>query len=375
MPGAEAMVRASGASVRVSDLVKDYGAVRAVDHVSLEIRPSEFMALLGPSGSGKTTILMTIAGFERPTAGHIAIGDRGIDHIPPHRRGIGMVFQKYALFPHMTVAANLAFPLEMRGVPKGERQPLIDEALRLVRLEGYGGRQPNQLSGGQQQRVALARALVYRPPVLLMDEPLGALDRKLREELQLELRELQRTVGATAVYVTHDQGEALTMADRIAVIHEGTLRQVGTPTELYERPSSAFVASFIGETNLVDGTLVEAATVSTVRTHGDHLVRVLSHPGAPLREGQSVRVGVRPERVRLASASPSVAGSSGLTGTVSQVVYLGDAVRYQVAVPGGPTLQVKVPVADDAGHQVGDAVVASFQPPDGRLFVRTSSEA
>lgn len=375
MPGTEAGTRTSGASVRVSDLVKDYGTVRAVDHVSLEIRPSEFMALLGPSGSGKTTILMTIAGFERPTAGRIEIGDRRIDQVPPHRRGIGMVFQKYALFPHMSVAANLAFPLEMRGVPRDARRALIDEALRLVRLEGYGDRQPNQLSGGQQQRVALARALVYRPPVLLMDEPLGALDRKLREELQLELRELQRTVGATALYVTHDQSEALTMADRVAVIHQGTLRQVGSPTELYERPTSAFVASFIGETNLIDGTLAEAGALATVRTQGDQLVRVAIDPGTSLAAGEAVRVGVRPERLRLTRGVVAGDAPDGLAGTVSQVVYLGDAVRYQVAIPGGPVVQVKVPVADDAGYRQGDAVVASFRPPDARLFVRASAEA
>jgi len=356
------------------DLVKDYGTVRAVDHVSLEVQPGEFLALLGPSGSGKTTILMMIAGFERPTAGQIHMGDRRIDHVPPHRRGIGMVFQRYALFPHMTVAGNVAFPLEMRSVPRDERQRLIEQALRLVRLETYGSRQPGQLSGGQQQRVALARALVYQPPVLLMDEPLGALDRKLREELQLELRDLQRKVGATAVYVTHDQSEALTMSDRIAVIHEGVLRQVGTPRELYERPASAFVAGFIGETNLIDGALIESDGMCVVRTAGDQLVRVAA-PGHGLRPGQEVRLGVRPERLRLVPATPSTDLTWGLAGTVSQVVYVGEAVRYQVDIAGGRALQVKVAVADDAGNRVGDAVVATFEPSDGRLFVRSSAEA
>ena len=318
-------LRSTGASVRIDDLVKDYGTVRAVDHVSLTIEAGEFLALLGPSGSGKTTILMTIAGFERPTSGRIHIGDRRVDQVPPHQRGIGMVFQRYALFPHMSVAENVAFPLKMRGIAKDDRRHFVDEALQLVRLDGYGNRQPNQLSGGQQQRVALARALVYKPPVLLMDEPLGALDRKLREELQLELRQLQREVGTTVVYVTHDQSEALTMADRIGVIHEGSMRQVGSPRDLYERPASTFVAGFVGETNLLEATVVRSGSSTVLRTASGEEV-VVADVERSVEQGVTVRIGIRPERLSLGPGHSAGA----LNGTISQVVYVGDIVRYEL---------------------------------------------
>jgi spermidine/putrescine ABC transporter ATP-binding subunit len=363
-----AHMRSEGASVRLVDIVKDYGSVRAVDHVSLEIRAGEFLALLGPSGSGKTTILMAIAGFERTTSGEIHIGDRRIDQVPPHHRGIGMVFQRYALFPHMSVADNVAFPLKMRRVTAAERRQLVEEALQLVRLEGYGSRQPNQLSGGQQQRVALARAIVYKPPVLLMDEPLGALDRKLREELQLELRGLQQELGTTVVYVTHDQGEALTMADRIAVIHEGQLRQLGSPRELYERPASVFVAGFVGETNLIEGTVVQAGSPCVVRVGSGDELRITVRGERPLEPGQPVRVAVRPERIVLRPGDGSAPG--GLRGTVAQVVYVGDAVRYQLRVEGVASLQVKVPTGSDPGLAVGDAAGAIIEPDVAQVFSR-----
>jgi spermidine/putrescine ABC transporter ATP-binding subunit len=363
--------RFAGASVRIVDVVKDYGTVRAVDHVSLDVEAGEFLALLGPSGSGKTTILMAIAGFERTTSGQIHIGDRRIDQVPPHQRGIGMVFQRYALFPHMSVADNVAFPLRMRRLPRSEQRGLVEEALRMVRLEGYGSRQPNQLSGGQQQRVALARALVYRPPVLLMDEPLGALDRKLREELQLELRQLQRELGTTVVYVTHDQGEALTMADRIAVIHEGRLRQVGAPRELYERPATAFVAGFIGETNLLEGQVVGASSDCTIRVaSGDELVVRLDEGRTP-EPGAAVRVAIRPERFRLEPGH--VPGA--LHGRVAEVVYVGDVVRYLVDVAGMPAVFVKVPAALDPGLESGAAASAVFDASVARVFVREGDRA
>jgi mannopine transport system ATP-binding protein len=364
-------LRSAGASVRIIDLVKEYGPVRAVDGVSITVEAGEFLALLGPSGSGKTTILMTIAGFERPTSGEIHVGKTRVDGVPPHKREIGMVFQRYALFPHMSVAENVAFPLKMRGIPKSERGGLVADALEMVRLGGYGGRQPNQLSGGQQQRVALARALVYKPPVLLMDEPLGALDRKLREELQLELRELQRELGTTVVYVTHDQSEALTMADRIGVIHEGTLRQLGSPRDLYERPATTFVAGFVGETNLVDVTVLRSGASTIVRTDSGEELTIELDGDRSVQPGTDARVAVRPERLSLAPGH----GYGGLNGTVAQVVYVGDVVRYQLDIDRPSPLQIKVPTADDPGLDVGATASASFEPSAARLFVRDEGRA
>ena len=238
-----------GASVALTDLEKRFDRTNAVDGVSLDVRSGEFLTLLGPSGSGKTTTLMMIAGFETPTAGDIAIDGKSVVAMPPYRRNIGMVFQSYALFPHLTVADNIGFPLKQRGVPKDERARLVAEALELVHLPGYGSRYPRQLSGGQQQRVAVARAVVFKPRLLLMDEPLGALDKQLRENLQLEMRHLHADLGITFIYVTHDQEEALTMSDRIAVMNDGKVAQVGRPEDLYDRPTSRFVAGFIGESN------------------------------------------------------------------------------------------------------------------------------
>jgi spermidine/putrescine ABC transporter ATP-binding subunit len=235
--------------VKISHLRKSYGSVLAVRDVTIEVSPGEFLALLGPSGSGKTTLLMAVAGFDFPDSGQIEIGGEDVTWAAPHKRDLGMVFQRYTLFPHMSVLDNIAFPLRMRKVARAEREDRARAALKTVRLEGYGDRMPAQLSGGQQQRVALARAIVYNPKVLLMDEPLSALDKKLREEMQVEIKHLQRELGITVIFVTHDQTEALTMADRIAVLNFGELQQMGSPKELYERPASAFVAGFIGETN------------------------------------------------------------------------------------------------------------------------------
>src|SRR5580698_4772396 len=251
MDGSTAMVAGKGAAVVLSGLEKRYDNVGAVRGVSLDIRSGEFLTLLGPSGSGKTTTLMMIAGFEVPSAGDIAIDGRSVVALPPHKRNIGMVFQNYALFPHLTVAENIGFPLKQRGVDRATRARKVAESLELVRLPGYQARTPRQLSGGQQQRVALARAIVFRPRLLLMDEPLGALDKQLRESLQLEMRRLHADLGITFIYVTHDQEEALTMSDRIAVMNEGRIAQVGTPEDLYDRPCDQFVASFIGESNFL----------------------------------------------------------------------------------------------------------------------------
>src|SRR5262252_3250474 len=244
-----------GAEVRLEGLVKTFGATRAVDGVTLTAQAGEFLTLLGPSGSGKTTTLSCVAGFAVPTEGEVFIGGTPVTFEPPFKRNVGMVFQNYALFPHMTVAENLAFPLRMRKRPAVEIRERVAGALALVQLEGLGGRAPRQLSGGQQQRVALARALVFEPPVLLMDEPLGALDRKLRIEMQLELKHLHARLGVTVIYVTHDQEEALTLSDHIAVMNRGRIEQVGTPLDLYENPRTRFVAEFIGESNVVEGTV------------------------------------------------------------------------------------------------------------------------
>uniref|UniRef100_UPI001ABCDD1E ABC transporter ATP-binding protein n=2 Tax=Comamonadaceae TaxID=80864 RepID=UPI001ABCDD1E len=254
--------RVGGAGIEIRGLAKRFGAVRAVDDVSLSVQPGEFLALLGPSGSGKTSILMSIAGFELPDAGSIAIDGRDVTYLPASQRNLGMVFQKYTLFPHLSVLDNVAFGLKMRGVARAERHRLAEQALATVRLEGYGKRMPAQLSGGQQQRVALARAIVYKPKVLLMDEPLSALDKNLREEMQLEIKRLQSQLGITVVFVTHDQGEALTMADRVAILNQGRIQQLDAPKALYERPRTRFVAGFIGETNFMP------AEIGPLRTQG-----------------------------------------------------------------------------------------------------------
>ncbi|HEY8367855.1 MAG TPA: ABC transporter ATP-binding protein [Thermodesulfobacteriota bacterium] len=358
-----------GAPVRVVRLEKAYGPVRAVDGVSIDVRAGEFLALLGPSGSGKTTILMTIAGFEQPTAGAVYIGDRPVTHVPPNRRNVGMVFQKYALFPHMTVWDNIAFPLRMRKVPAREIAERVERALDLVRLAGYGSRKPGQLSGGQQQRVALARAIVYRPPVLLMDEPLGALDKKLREQMQLEVKHLQQSLGATVIYVTHDQDEALTMADRIAVLNEGRLEQIGPPEELYERPANSFVADFIGETNFLTGRVdTPTGGACTVLLDGGPVVSgIWAGPDAEPAIGTPVKVAVRPERIVLRRADER--GPQGYAGVIEETVYAGNSLVCMVRL--GPGLQVTARVPSGSGQRrwrVGDRVGAAWRVEDARVY-------
>jgi putative spermidine/putrescine transport system ATP-binding protein len=306
---------------------KSYGAQIAVDSLDLTLRAGEFLTLLGPSGSGKTTTLMMVAGLQQPDSGTIRLNGASVADLPPYRRDIGMVFQHYALFPHMTVRRNVGFPLEMRRLPKREIAKLVDEALELVRLPGLGDRLPKELSGGQQQRVALARALVYRPALLLMDEPLGALDRKLREQLQLEIKRVHRERGISVLYVTHDQEEALTMSDRIAVFNKGRIEQIGTPEELYDRPRTRFVASFIGDTNLIAGQVGAAADgTCTVETPAG---RVKASVGQPIAAGTSVVVAVRPERMVLA------ADGEGLAGVVTDVIFVGTARKYAVRLTDG----------------------------------------
>ena len=319
--------------IRLVDLEKHFGGVRAVDGVSLEVGAGEFFSLLGPSGCGKTTTLRMIGGFELPTSGRILLRDRDVTMDPPDKRPVNMVFQSYALFPHLDVGDNVAFGLRRRGVAKAEISRRVAETMELVRLGGYERRKPNQLSGGQQQRVALARALVNRPNVLLLDEPLGALDLKLRRQLQIELKRIQVEVGITFVYVTHDQEEALTMSDRIAVMHAGKVEQLGTPEELYERPATRFVADFIGTTNLLRG-----------RVQPDGSVRLTSGEIAPcaadgLASGSEIELSVRPESISLLPADAQGA----IRARVDQAAYLGNIVSYQVVTQGGMHLTVLSP--------------------------------
>ena len=343
--------------IRLVDLEKRFGAVRAVDGISLDVRPGEFFSLLGPSGCGKTTTLRMIGGFELPTAGRIVLRDRDITADPPDKRPVNMVFQQYALFPHLDVASNIAFGLQRRKVARAEIGRRVGEILELVRLEGYERRKPDQLSGGQQQRMALARALVNRPTVLLLDEPLGALDLKLRRQLQLELKRIQAEVGITFVYVTHDQEEALTMSDQIAVMHAGRVEQVGTPEELYERPSSRFVADFIGSTNLLRG-VVEAD--GSVRLTTGELVRA-AHDG--LGAGAEVEISIRPESIDLVETD--VAGS--LRGQVEQAAYLGTNLSYQVRTADGLVLSVLAPKTGRR-RPVGSDVGVSWAPSEALVL-------
>ncbi len=331
-----------GASVSLAGLEKSYDRVAAVAGVSLDIQAGEFLTLLGPSGSGKTTTLMMIAGFEDPTAGDIAIDGKSMVGLPPYRRNIGMVFQNYALFPHLTVAENIGFPLKQRGVAKTERAKLVGEALELVHLPGYGHRYPRQLSGGQQQRVALARAIVFQPRLLLMDEPLGALDKQLRENLQLEMRRLHADLGITFIYVTHDQEEALTMSDRVAVMNEGKVAQVGRPEELYDRPSSRFVASFIGESNFMPAIVCGIEDDVVVAECDGAIIRAIC-PSKPA-SGAKVTLTTRPERLRFADGDwSSKTPQNRIRVTVTEAVFAGERCRYMLKAADGTTIVLKEP--------------------------------
>ncbi len=315
-------------------LVKRYGKTAAVDHVSLEVARGEFLTLLGPSGSGKTTILMTIAGFTHPDGGQVLLEGRDITRLRPERRGFGVVFQGYALFPHMTVAENLAYPLKVRGLAKGEREAMVRRTLDLVQLRALANRRPTQLSGGQQQRVALARALVFDPPVLLLDEPLSALDKKLRTELQMELKALHKRLGRTFINVTHDQEEALSLSDRIAVLNHGKLQQLDTPMALYHRPRTRFVAEFLGKSNFFTGEVTAIDDdIAAISAHGIGVRQRLA-PASSLAVGAKVVVAVRPERLTLTSADAVAPGDNALRAMVHTTTFIGTQTHLALEIEG-----------------------------------------
>ncbi|MEU5546540.1 ABC transporter ATP-binding protein [Streptomyces sioyaensis] len=351
-----------GAEIAIERLVKRYADATAVDDVSLTIRPGEFMTFLGPSGSGKTTTLNIIAGFETPTSGALRVDGTPITAVPAHKRDIGMVFQHYALFPHMTVADNIAFPLKRRKVPKEKHDELVHAALDTVHLSAYGHRYPRELSGGQQQRVAVARAIVFSPRVLLMDEPLGALDKKLRDWLQLEIKRIHADLGTTFVYVTHDQDEALVLSDRIAVFNGGRIEQVGLANELYEQPKTLFVAKFLGESTVLQGRATASGDVSSLGSCG----RELRAPGD--FDGPAAMV-VRPERITVSTVGiPHEPGWNALPATVLQEIYLGSSRKLELRLPDGGTALVREQTGRLSAVHPGDEVTLTWRVADSVLL-------
>jgi putative spermidine/putrescine transport system ATP-binding protein len=338
--------------ISVRGLVKRYGDVAALDDVSLEIASGEFITLLGPSGSGKTTLLMVLAGFIRPDSGAVLFADTDVSLLPPHKRNVGMVFQNYALFPHLTVAGNLAYPLKLRGVGRKEIAERVLRALDLVQLSGLGDRHVDQLSGGQKQRVALARAIIFEPRILLMDEPLSALDKKLREQMQIEVRHLHQRLGMTTVYVTHDQREALTMSDRVAVIDRGRLRQVGSPRDIYERPRSRFIAEFIGESHFLPVTVGAGKAL-----YGGTPLNLAEPPSGA---GGSHYLVVRPEKLKLVGGEAD--GLNLLQGRIKEIVYQGESSLIYVTLDAGQEIAFRQ--AASAGLAVGAPVRLGLAPSD-----------
>src|SRR5712691_10648724 len=354
--------KASGARLELRNLSKAFAGVRAVDDVSLDVPAGAFVSLLGPSGSGKTTTLNLIAGFLTLDAGDILLDERSVADIPPHKRNIGMVFQSYSLFPHMTVAQNVGFPLRMRTrLSRDDAARRIDEMLALVQLSHLGSRYPRQLSGGQQQRVAMARALVSRPRLLLMDEPLGALDKKLREQMQIEIRRIHRSVGTTVIYVTHDQTEALTMSDLVVVMHQARVAQVGTPRMLYEAPDNLFVADFLGDSNLLPATVIQAAGDEVVVKIGNG--KTIGAKAAAAAAGARVVVLIRPEDMSVGTTPTDKA----LAGIVQDISYHGDTFKLDVAV-GADVLKVKVAREHGAGMRPGQEVYLTWPSAAARVL-------
>ena len=358
--------------VQFETVSKRFGGVVAVDSVLLNIYEGEFFALLGPSGCGKTTLLRMLAGFEQPSEGRILLDGEDIGAVPPHRRPVNMMFQSYALFPHLTVAGNIAFGLKQDGMPKPEIETRVGEMLALVRLDGLGGRRPHQLSGGQRQRVALARALAKRPKVLLLDEPLSALDRKLREETRFELMELHERLGLTFIVVTHDQEEAMTVADRIGVMNSGRLVQVAPPAEIYEQPSSRWVAGFIGDVNMIEGRVASSGLGHSMveSVAGGRLL--VSH-AADLAPGTHVWVALRPETIEVDTRAPMAGGENSFSGRVSEIGYLGGTSIYKIRLDSGVDIKASVVNRKRKSAQsvgVNDRVWLSFKPEGGVLLTR-----
>jgi len=348
-----------GVPVEIRNLSCHYGPVRAVNDVSLSVGAGEFVSLLGPSGSGKTTILMNIAGFERLAGGEILVGGHDISHTAPHRRELGVVFQRYALFPHMSVADNIEYPLKMKGVSRRDRAARMEQALELVGLQDLGRRKPAQLSGGQQQRVALARVLVYRPPLILFDEPLGALDRKLREQVQLEIRRLNKELGITMMFVTHDQEEALIMSDKIALLKDGRIEQFGTGRELYDRPRTEFAAGFLGRTNVYDSTIVAVKTDGLEVVLGTQVLTA-RHPdnlGTSVG-GQSCRIAIRPEKISVVPYEASI----GPECLIKEVVFSGATTYLTGDVHGQDILIQGLSSDTNLTVQPGDRVALRIDP-------------
>ncbi|MXY14718.1 MAG: ABC transporter ATP-binding protein [Proteobacteria bacterium] len=361
------MVESRQTIVKFDHVQKSYdGQALVIKDLNLNIETGEFLTMLGPSGSGKTTCLMMLAGFEPATYGEIYLNNQPINRVAPHRRGIGMVFQNYALFPHMSVAENLAFPLQVRKLPRAEIETRVERALDMVKLPGFGSRRPAQLSGGQRQRVAVARALVFEPVLVLMDEPLGALDKNLREEMQFEIKRIHETLGVTVVYVTHDQSEALTMSDRIAVFNDGVIQQLATPDVLYEQPENAFVARFIGENNCLQGKVrsVDGAYCKVGLESGE-VVRALKVKVEG--EGMPTTLSLRPERITVTeNAKP---GDNQVCGRVEELIYLGDHIRVRLAVAGNHEFVVKVSNTQQrTSLSVGDQVQLCWAADDCRAL-------
>ena len=356
--------RASGARLELRNLSKAFAGVRAVDRLSLDVPAGAFVSLLGPSGSGKTTTLNLIAGFLAADTGDILLDGRSVADVPPHKRNIGMVFQSYSLFPHMTVADNVGFPLRMRTrLSREAAGKRIAGMLELVQLSHLAARYPRQLSGGQQQRVAMARALVSYPRLLLMDEPLGALDKKLREQMQIEIKRIHRSVGTTVVYVTHDQAEALTMSDIVVVMHQSRIAQVGSPRALYESPANLFVADFLGDSNLLPGRIVETAGAQAIVELGNGQVVRVARGEVTLMAGQKTVVLVRPEDMRVGEPAD---GQDAVSGRIAEVSYHGDSYRLEVAV-GADRLKVRVPRFSGTGLEPGQDVQVAWRPDAARL--------
>ncbi|PYG88737.1 putative spermidine/putrescine transport system ATP-binding protein [Ruminiclostridium sufflavum DSM 19573] len=342
-----------GANIRLENVCKDYGQTNVIKYVKFEIEDGDFLTILGPSGAGKTTLLKMIAGFEDTSSGSILINGEDIARKPIHKRNIGMLFQNYALFPHMTVNENISFPLGIRKVKKAEKKERVAEMLNKVKLGEYGKRYPRELSGGQQQRVALARALVFNPPVLLLDEPMAALDKQLRKHMQLEIKEIHNALGITTISVTHDQEEALTMATKVCIMKDGMVEQIASPVEIYERPNSVFVAKFIGEANVVECPVVKVEpSYIGIKLYGDNLVR-LPQKSKKYTSFNSINVVIRPEKVKVVDDSFN---GLRLKAKIEQAVYVGDVLKLKVRLECGKSMKVKVFTQYSLSLNVGDSI-------------------